>query len=336
MKQVLIISDSYDQVGFDVKSDIRTVMSLGHVSSAVVPSTHDENYNYDSGEALDLVLEDGMPDAVKLGYLPDVNAIEAISGRLAFLNLQNVVLVPSIISIDGSVLMSEDAYNNIVSKLMPLTTLIILNSMEAELISGLEFQYPSDIMRAAKMIFAQYGFAVLISGNELSGGKGFLYDGKRSYWRDAVTQCEDFRSGKYSVSSLICCGLADGMEIEEAVTMAEDYLSGRKQLVDPFTNPRPVQESTQEVNNEEVKEPVELVSPAKSLRDLARAFETPDAEKSEPAAVTSAIEAPPPGPKSEISELIKPAEAETDSNDLTMKRLQEMREKLSRMTSGQD
>ena len=365
MSTVLAIADSVGNVSFDVRSDIRTIVELGMNPLAIVPVSYNESGTCERSDvvaALDYAFKEDVPLATRIGFLSEADSVVQISKSLSKFKPNRVILTPSIISDSGEVMISEPTYISICDKLLPEVNLLVINHLEAELLCGFVCPTQSDVVRASKKIYNMYKCFTLIRGNDCTDGKDFLFLGRSGEWINPVTAREGYAVMRFSYSMAIGCYLSEGCGYLDAVNKARRFFAGYRgsevdapevsQVKKPETKHEDVQTASNNVTVPETIAPTaSLVSPAKSLRDIAQSidFDMPVMPKmpahlsvdtgpslqssnesilSKPylkTAYTSAIEAPEPK-KGAVSDL-----ASQRSMENSLERLQYLRERLNQI-----
>ncbi|MBO4408519.1 MAG: bifunctional hydroxymethylpyrimidine kinase/phosphomethylpyrimidine kinase [Clostridiales bacterium] len=368
MKSILSICDSIDNTRFDVKYSIATIKSYGMEPVVIVPEFTDEegvSQGNDVLGSLEFCFSEAKPEAISIGYIRSAEAIGNIAHFLTGNDTGPVIAAPSLISDKGEIMVGEDTYNAVLSRLLPVCQFIILNAYEAELLAEFEIRMEKDFLRAAKKIFNSYNCLSVIRCGEKAGNKDFLFVGNTYLW------IEDFKDSvmKRDVSFIdaISCELASDNSIFDAVQFAlkkcctdkeqtEEKNTAEESISEPEPEPEPVPEPQPEpepVPEPEISEtePAEadtdaalkqikptpaMISPAKNLREIARHIDgetnpmpkiTIKGVTTPPPAVTSAIE--PQGNKGTVSE-IKAHEARSVGESLS--ELQKMKDKLKKMS----
>lgn len=121
------------------------------------------------GEQIDCIFNDIRPDAVKIGMVSNIGIIEKIAEKLKEHQAENIVVDPVMVSTSGCALMSPDAQETLVSKLLPLADIITPNIPEAECLCGFEIKSTEDMVRAAEVIGENLKGGVLIRDGHLTG-----------------------------------------------------------------------------------------------------------------------------------------------------------------------
>lgn len=180
-------------------------------------------------EQLDSIFTDIYPDAIKTGMVSSIELIETIADKLKQYNARNIVVDPVMVATSGSRLISEDAIETLKSKLFPLATVITPNIPEAEVLSGMEIKTQEDMEKAAETICNTLGCSVLLKGgHQLNDANDLLFQkGKTPVWFHGKRIDNPNTHGTgCTLSSAIASNLAKGRELEEAVRLAKNYISG--------------------------------------------------------------------------------------------------------------
>lgn len=173
---------------------------------------------------LDAVL--GVYDirALKTGMLADPAAIEIIAERLARHPEIAKVVDPVMIATSGARLVPPETVSAMVSRLVPLATLITPNIPEAECLAGASGS-PREL---ARRIFDTHGCAVLVKGGHSADALAtdVLYDG-REYSEFSMPWVENPVSTHgtgCSLAAALAAELALGRGLADAVRGAKAYV----------------------------------------------------------------------------------------------------------------
>ncbi|MCR5054490.1 MAG: bifunctional hydroxymethylpyrimidine kinase/phosphomethylpyrimidine kinase, partial [Lachnospiraceae bacterium] len=177
---------------------------------------------------LDAIFQDIYPNAVKIGMVSSSALIQVIAEKLRQYEAKNVVVDPVMVATSGSALMKNDAVGMLTYELIPLADLVTPNIPEAEVLSGISIKNKDDMMLAARMIGESCRCAVLLKGgHSIHDANDYLYYGKKSRWFEGSRIDNPNTHGTgCTLSSAIASNLAKGFEMEEAVQMAKEYISG--------------------------------------------------------------------------------------------------------------
>ena len=259
MKNILSVSDSYEGTLLDVKRSTASIRGFGmDPFIAVSEYVHSDGSSdsADIGDTLDFCFDGNTPDAVFVGFIKDPKNASVIASKLAGYDPAIVVSDPSIISEQGEVWMTEETYNVISTSIFDMSSHIIINHFEAELLSGFECKTRFDFERAVRKLHNCFRAAVYIKGCSLTGNKGVFCDGSVLEWIDDDRSKAD---PALSFGNALCCELALGSEGARAVTNAIYFTVNGHRISEAMEVPQVAPS---------------LISPAKSLRDIARSIDT--------------------------------------------------------------
>ena len=190
MYSILTISESFDNELFDIALDIATIRAFGYDA---IPLAVNNCTRLEVASAMNEIFANGTshPDAINIGILTENNVVLGVAERLKRYKAHTIVVDPAIISEDGSVLVTEEVYNNLSSKLFPLATIITPNPYELELLSGFEVHSEDDMVKAARELSIKYRCAVFVKGFN-SFGTDVLVNGKYVAKGEVVVIGESF------------------------------------------------------------------------------------------------------------------------------------------------
>lgn len=229
MRTVLTISDSVEMTQFDLSRSIATIKDLELDPLAVVPTFFREDNSSDSfdvTENIDFVFSECEFDAIKIGYLTNIDVMNYFFQKLDGNKKAALFSEPSLISDNGDILVSEDIYEAVCSKVAPNAKLLIINSFEAELLAEFECPNATDYLKAAEKIYNIYGCNVFIKASERTVGKAVLFDGFSSSFVIPKIGKLGFDSEKYNLATAIVCFCVKGKSITDAVDCALDFCAG--------------------------------------------------------------------------------------------------------------
>lgn len=238
MKTALTIAGSDSSGGAGIQADIKTMLAHHVYAMSAVTALTAQNTTGVTGimevppeflkAQLDAVFTDIFPDAVKIGMVSSAPLIRVIGKKLKEYGAANIVVDPVMVSTSGSRLMAEDGAEALKEELFPLAALITPNIPEACVLSGREISTPEDMEQAAEAIGRAYGCNVLLKGgHQLNDANDLLYSqGTLRWFRGRRIENPNTHGTGCTLSSAIASNLARGMELEEAVKAAKEYLSG--------------------------------------------------------------------------------------------------------------
>ena len=227
MKTALTIAGSDSSGGAGIQADLKTMLANGVYGMSVLTALTAQNtvgvrsiLNVDSKflkDQISSVFEDIYPDAVKIGMVSDAKLTMTIVEELYMWKAKNLVVDPVMVATSGAKLISDEACEVLIEKLIPLARVITPNIPEAEFISGETIKSTEDMERVAKQIGDKHGVAVLLKGgHSISDAwfKGERIDTSNTHGTGCV------------LSSAIASNLAKGIELEDAIVRAKEYISG--------------------------------------------------------------------------------------------------------------
>ena len=237
MKKVLSIAGSDCSGGAGIQADLKTFAAHGVYGMSVIVSVVAENTArvIDTQDIapemiekqIDAVFQDIGADAVKVGMLSRSACMRAAARKLREYRPQNVVVDPVMVAKNGCPLMQPDSMDTLVREILPLADLLTPNIPEAETITGAPIRSAEDMERAAEQIRRLGPRAVLVKGGHAAGDAlDILFDGSRFYRFSAGRiPTKNTHGTGCTYSSAIACNLALGLDLEEAVKQAKDYVT---------------------------------------------------------------------------------------------------------------
>lgn len=238
IKKVLTIAGSDSSGGAGIQADIKTIaVHKMYAMSAITALTAQNTTGvYGISEVtpefiekqIDCIFTDIYPDAVKIGMVSNSKIIESIAKKLKEYNAKNIVVDPVMVSTSGSKLLSDEAQNTLISKLLPLGTVITPNIPEAEVLCGFSINNEEEMVKAAKEISKFYSGAILIKGGHLiNDAIDLLYeDGNIHWYSERRINNPNTHGTGCTLSSAIACNLANGKSLDESIKNAKSYLTG--------------------------------------------------------------------------------------------------------------
>ena len=233
---VLTFAASDPSGGAGVQADILTFASMGcHPLSVLTAITVQDTLGVEGILALDAewvadqarcLLEDMPVDAFKIGVLGSVENIAAIAEILSDYPDVPVILDPVQASGRGDELASDEMTRAVRELLLPLTTILTPNSMEARRLAEADDDDEPSLAACAERLLGFGVEYVLITGtheatpqvvNTLYGSEGVV---RSDTWQRLPGS---YHGSGCTLASAIAAMLANGLEIQEAVREAQDY-----------------------------------------------------------------------------------------------------------------
>ncbi|KAF2191036.1 hypothetical protein K469DRAFT_557529 [Zopfia rhizophila CBS 207.26] len=255
-RRILVIAGSDSSGGAGLEADQKVIAAHGcYAMTATTALTAQNTLGvYDIHHAppsflrkqIDACIEDIGVDVVKTGMLASADAIGIVADAFQRHNISVSVVDPVMVSTSGSQLLLECAVDNLISRLLPLTTVLTPNLPEAKLIlktAGVSFNEPEnveDIVNMAKAIQRLGPKYVLLKGGHLPLTKGRLVskgeadhdvvlnvlygDGNVTLIETTYLKSRNTHGTGCSLASAIACNLASGMDVIKAVKSANRYV----------------------------------------------------------------------------------------------------------------
>ena len=234
----LSIAGSDPSGGAGLQADLKTFSALGvYGATAITAVTVQNTVGVKYVHALPpqvvydqivTVMEDIMPDAVKIGMVNDAETLDAIVRALTLHRPRFLVVDPVMVATSGCALMQADALQVMEERLLPMADIVTPNLPEAWTLAGTD----SSVDEAAQAILRLGVKALLIKGGHAEGTTktDYLYvsydDGvKRTEFSSATVDTFNTHGTGCTLSSAIAAMLARGHGMEEAVRQAKMYLT---------------------------------------------------------------------------------------------------------------
>ncbi|OLO26924.1 bifunctional hydroxymethylpyrimidine kinase/phosphomethylpyrimidine kinase [Alkalihalophilus pseudofirmus] len=240
MNKALTIAGSDSGGGAGIQADLKTFQELGTFGTSVITALTAQNtlgvhgvfpQTAEAIEAqLDAVLSDIGTDAVKTGMLFSPEIIELVADKLKQYNVENIVVDPVMIAKGGASLLQDAAVDALVTKLLPLATVITPNLPEAAKVLGIkEMTTLEEMESAAKKLHGLGPKYVVLKGGHLEGdtkSTDILYDGQTITYLEAErVSTKNTHGTGCTFAAAIAAQLAKGDEIADAVKTAKQFIS---------------------------------------------------------------------------------------------------------------
>lgn len=238
MKKILTIAGSDCSGGAGIQADIKTITAHGMYAMSAITALTAQNttgvYGVMEaapefvGQQLDCIFKDITPDAVKIGMVSNIEIIRMIADKLIGYKAGNIVVDPVMVATSGSKLLSDNAMDALVSRLLPLATAITPNIPEAEALTGITVESGEDMLKAAAYIAETVPGGIMLKGGHLSdSADDLLYMSGAAHWFHSPRIDNPNTHGTgCTLSSAIACNLALGFDLQTSVRNAKEYVSG--------------------------------------------------------------------------------------------------------------
>ena len=229
---VMVFSANDPSGGAGVQADIESLISHGcHTSPVITALTIQDTQDVigytplDGGMIIEqarAVLEDMPVSVFKIGLLPSAESVEAVHTLLTDYPDIPVVLDPVLASGSGTLVTDDDVIDTMVELLLPQTTVLTPNSLEARALAP-----EADNMDACAMALLDAGAEfVLVTGahENTTEVKNSLFTNHRLIETFTWERLEgEFHGSGCTLASSIAGLLAQGLEPFSAVHEAQEY-----------------------------------------------------------------------------------------------------------------
>jgi hydroxymethylpyrimidine/phosphomethylpyrimidine kinase len=234
---VLVFAATDPSGGAGLQADIMTLSSMGcHPLSVVTAVTIQDTTGVDDVSPIDAewvadqarcVLEDMPVAAFKIGLLGNIEQIAAIAEVVSDYPEVPLVLDPVLASGRGDELVSDEMLVALKELLIPQSTIITPNSLEARRLTAEDGEdSPPDLAECARRIIANGCEFVLITGTHENTPQVV----NTLYGQNGVVRADNWQRlpGSYhgsgcTLASAIAATIANGLEISDAVKDAQEY-----------------------------------------------------------------------------------------------------------------
>lgn len=238
MNKILTIAGSDCSGGAGIQADLKTIAAHKMYGMSVITALTAQNTTGVYGimdvtpefvaNQLDCIFTDIYPDAVKIGMVSNSAIIDVISEKLKQYRARNIVVDPVMVSTSGCKLLSDDAMEAFVHKLIPCGTIITPNIPEAEILCGFEIKNEKGMVRAAEQFAENYHGAILVKGGHLvNDAIDLLFENDTAHWYSSERiDTRNTHGTGCTLSTAISCNLAAGNSLDESIKYAKNYLVG--------------------------------------------------------------------------------------------------------------
>lgn len=237
---VLSIAGLDPSGGAGIVADIKTIAALGCFPAAALTSITFQNTTgvfgaeHQSAETLRAqvkpIVQDLTVAAVKTGMLPTAEIVAEVTRLFAEENLPAPVVDPVVVATSGDVLIDDEAFEILKTKLFPLARVVTPNIPEAEKLAGISIKSEGDMRRAAEAIQSIGARAVLIKGGHRSVGNQALdilldENGIFTEFQTDYIEVGEVHGSGCTLSAAIAANLAKDLTLEQAVAAAKKYVT---------------------------------------------------------------------------------------------------------------
>lgn len=235
MANALTIAGSDSVGGAGLQADMKAFEAVGVHGCSVVTCVTSQNTKGVSrifaiplehvSSQMESVFEDVDLDAVKTGMLFSPEIVKTVAAHLKKVGAP-IVVDPVMAATTGSSLHKSGFMDALVTKLLPMASLVTPNLGEAARISGISVKDEKSVIKAGDEIMELGPEAVLIKGGHLKGPDSVDY----LFFRKGLVKITSPRVGAEvhgtgcTLASLIAAHMAIGLNIEESVRKAKGMI----------------------------------------------------------------------------------------------------------------
>jgi hydroxymethylpyrimidine kinase / phosphomethylpyrimidine kinase / thiamine-phosphate diphosphorylase len=239
VKIALSIAGSDSGAGAGVQADLKTFSALEVYGCTAITAITAQNTKQVAEifeispsmveQQIRSVMIDMQPNAIKIGMVYNSPIIDAVYRSLKKTTSKiPIVLDPILAAGTGAKLLRTEAYKSFVSKLIPLSTLITPNKIEAEKLADIVIKTENDVIEAARKIKKLGAENVIVKGGHFGSAHvtDLLLDSKGNIMKftNPRLEIEEIHGSGCNYSSAVTAYLAKGMELAEACKMANKYV----------------------------------------------------------------------------------------------------------------
>lgn len=234
--RVLIIAGSDSSGGAGIQADIKACAAFGAYSMTAITAITAQNTV--GVHRVDLVdpdmvtaqitacVEDIGVDVIKIGMLGSEAIIRAVHAAIEPLDVL-VVLDPVMVATSGDRLLDEGAVALMKELMVPISDLVTPNVPEAEILTGMSITDTDEMSRAGEALLEMGAYAALMKGGHLdmkSIVDILISDDGASVMTGPRIRSRHTHGTGCTLASAAAAALALGAPMEEAVSMARDYV----------------------------------------------------------------------------------------------------------------
>lgn len=235
---VLSIAGSDSGGGAGIQADLKTFQAFGVFGTTAITAITAQNTTGVTAvhpvplevvrAQIHAVASDLPPAAIKTGMLATAELVGVVAEEIAQHALPNFVCDPVMVASSGARLLDEDAIEALLTKLLPLSTLITPNLDEARILTGLAVEGEAGMLEAAEVLVAMGADAALVKGGHGGGDEvvDILWDGRVvQRWSRPRLHTRNVHGTGCTLSAAIAAGLATGSPLRNSVERALNFVA---------------------------------------------------------------------------------------------------------------
>lgn len=240
--KTLTVAGSDSSGGAGIQADLKTFEEYGTYGLSALTTIvtmdpdqdwHHRVYPIDAAlvaEQLKTILAGGPVAAMKTGMLGSVEIIQVVEAMIKANDQKNVVIDPVMVCKGEDEVLNPESADAIRDLLLPLATVVTPNLFEAGVLSGLGKLSTLDDMKQAAIKIHEIGAenVVIKGGKALDGDHAIdlYYDGQEFtvFETQKIEPAHNHGAG-CTFAAAITGGLANGLNVKEAVAKAKDFVT---------------------------------------------------------------------------------------------------------------
>jgi len=234
--RALTVAGSDSGGGAGIQADLKTFAALGvHGMCAITAITAQNTVGVYSVQDVNVevirsqirvVVEDIGVDAVKTGMLHTSQIIDVVAEELSRLS-KPIVVDPVMVAKSGAELLRQDAVKALIEKMLPISTVLTPNALEASKLAGFAVKTLEDAKKAAKVIAEMGPKAVVVKGGHIGAESSvdtLYYDGEFRTLESPRIDTKNTHGTGCVFASAIAAELAKGSDILNAILVAKQFV----------------------------------------------------------------------------------------------------------------
>lgn len=231
------IAGSDSGAGAGIQADLKTFSALGVYACTAITAITAQNTHEVVGifeieteiikKQINSVMVDIPPDAIKIGMVYSKEVIQAVS-KLIPISKSPIILDPILAAGSGAKLLLDNALEHFIADLIPISTLITPNLMEAEKLTNVKIKSETEAIEAARQIKKFGAENVIIKGGHFNNKfvTDFLLDsgGRLVKFTNPRLEIKETHGSGCNFSAAAAAFLARGFSVEDACSLANQYI----------------------------------------------------------------------------------------------------------------
>jgi hydroxymethylpyrimidine/phosphomethylpyrimidine kinase len=235
----LSIAGSDSSAGAGIQADLKSFSALGVYGCTVITAVTAQNTRTITAieeissdlirKQIQSILTDIPPDAIKIGMVYNKKVIKTICDSLQDVKVP-IVLDPVMSSGSGVNLLVDNDLQFYISKLIPLSTVITPNLMEAQKITGTKIKSEQNITECIKVLKEYGARSVVIKGGHFQKNEiiDYLWENQTNNFmkikNSRIRNSRQIHGAGCNFSAAVTAFLARNLKISDACKLANKYV----------------------------------------------------------------------------------------------------------------